>query len=74
MPRLKFLFIKTFCLLLIFSFGFLIFSPVKAVTVEQLQSQIDELQHLRELSENATKPLEGELDNLESSMKNAAVD
>ena len=33
--------------------------------VEELQQQIDELSHLRQLSEAATKPLEEELENIQ---------
>lgn len=39
--------------------------------VEELQQQINDLEHLKKLSEDATKPLEGELDNLESRIQNA---
>lgn len=41
------------------------------ITVEQLQAQIDELAKLRKLSENATAPLEKELDNLENKIESA---
>jgi len=42
---------------------------IKAISpVEELQQQIDELEHLKQLSEDATKPLEGELSNLEKKM------
>ncbi len=58
--------------------GYLIFVgsrlllPAYAIDpVADLQKQIDELEHLRQLSEDATKPLEGELDNLESQIENA---
>ena len=39
--------------------------------IETLQKQINELEHLKQLSEDATKPLEGQLNNLESQIKNA---
>ncbi len=39
--------------------------------VEDLQSQIDELENLRQLSINATKPLESELSSLNSKIKSA---
>ena len=39
--------------------------------VEELQQQINELANLKKLSEDATKPLEGELQNLEIKIKNA---
>lgn len=43
---------------------FLALNPVKADEIEDLQKQIDELSKARELSEKATKPLEGQLDSL----------
>jgi peptidoglycan hydrolase-like amidase/peptidoglycan hydrolase CwlO-like protein len=48
-----------------------IVAPTWADEIEDLQKQIDELAELRKLSEDATKPLEGELDNLESQISNA---
>lgn len=46
--------------------------PAKAIDpVDELQQQIDDLAHLKQLSEDATKPLESELDNLESKIDNA---
>ena len=39
--------------------------------VESLQREIDELEHLKQLSEDATKPLEKEVDTLESRITNA---
>ena len=39
-------------------------SPVRADEIEDLQKQINELSKSRELSEKATKPLEGQLDSL----------
>lgn len=39
--------------------------------VDDLQRQIDELANLKRLSEDATKPLEGQLNNLESRIKSA---
>lgn len=45
--------------------------PVGADEVEDLQKEINELAHLRELSANATKPLESELDGLEARINNA---
>lgn len=39
-------------------------SPVFADEIEDLQKQIDELNHVRELSVKATKPLEGQLESL----------
>lgn len=39
--------------------------------VDELQQQIDELAHLKKLSEDATKPLEQELGNLEQRIKSA---
>ncbi len=40
------------------------FTSVRADEIEDLQKQIDQLNHARELSVNATKPLEGQLDSL----------
>ena len=59
----------TICLLsilvIIFNFQFSIFnSTVHADEIEDLQKQIDSLNHARELSVSATKPLEGQLDSL----------
>lgn len=39
--------------------------------VDELQQQINELAHLRQLSEDATKPLEAELKNLEGKIQSA---
>lgn len=39
--------------------------------VDEIQQQIEELENLKKLSEDATKPLEKELANLEQKMKNA---
>jgi peptidoglycan hydrolase-like amidase len=39
--------------------------------VAELQAQIDELAHMKKLSEDATKPLESQLSSLESKIKNA---
>ena len=39
--------------------------------VDDIQDQIDELAHLRQLSEDATEPLESEVDNLEARVQNA---
>lgn len=45
---------------------------VRAVDpVAELQAQIDELAHMKKLSEEATKPLESQLNSLESKIKNA---
>lgn len=57
--------------------GFLIFQTVASVSVraseeiDELQKQINELEHLKQLSEDATKPLEDEVENLESRIANA---
>jgi len=60
-PRKKFL---IFILLFVSCFLFLVAYPVHADEIEDLQKQIDELNHARELSVNATKPLEGQFDSL----------
>ena len=44
---------------------------VQAETYEQLQAEIDKLEELKQLSENATTPLEAELENLEARMNSA---
>ncbi len=46
-------------------------SQVFADEVEDLQKQIDELEKLKKLSEDATKPLEAEVDSLEKRIANA---
>jgi peptidoglycan hydrolase CwlO-like protein len=54
--------------------GFLLFKTplIFAIDpVEDLQQQINDLEHLRQLSVNATKPLESQLDNLESRIQSA---
>lgn len=55
--------------LVIFSFWGVV--SVKADTVEELQQQIDELEKLKKLSEDATTPLEKELDSLEKKIDSA---
>ncbi len=58
--------LKTFAfslVLLTFTF-YLLTSAVHADEIEDLQKQIDQLNHSRELSVKATKPLEGQLDSL----------
>ncbi len=45
--------------------------PVFADEVQELQRQIDDLANLKKLSEDATKPLEKEVDTLESKIDNA---
>lgn len=48
------------------------FNSVKAIDpVDELQQEIDDLEHLKQLSVDATKPLENELQNLESRITNA---
>lgn len=47
--------------------------PVQADEVEDLQKQIDELNHARELSVNATKPLEGQLESLNIQLKRIQI-
>ncbi len=64
MSRLKFL-------VVIFLFFFSFFSFVYADEVDDLQRQIDELEHLKQLSESATKPLEEEVGSLEKRIANA---
>jgi len=44
---------------------------VYAEEVDDLQKQIDELEHLKQLSEDATKPLESEVGSLEKRIQNA---
>ena len=62
--------------LFLFSFGFLFlyknnFLAQALDPVEDLQRQIDELESLRKLSADATKPLEQELDSLEKKITSA---
>lgn len=54
-----------------FSFSNLFFHQVFADEVEELQRQIDELEKLKRLSEDATKPLEAEVSSLEKRISNA---
>lgn len=59
---------KLFLLIIAFAVSLLFIayglSPVFADELEDLQKQINELSHTRELSINATKPLEGQLESL----------
>lgn len=54
-------------------YGFLdnIVGNVFADEVEELQRQIDELENLKKLSEDATKPLEDEVNSLDKRIANA---
>lgn len=52
-------------LLLTTSYLLLAVTPVHADEIQDLQKQIDDLNHSRELSVNATKPLEGQLESLQ---------
>lgn len=62
--RIK-VFKKIVFLALFFILTALFYLPsVRADEIEDLQKQIDELNHARQLSINATKPLEGQLDSL----------
>lgn len=55
-------------LLIIFLSLFLFVGTSRADEIEELQKQIDDLQHQLELSKNATTPLESEVKNLESQL------
>lgn len=63
------------CLIACLGLGWLISGGPEQVfaldPVDDLQRQIDELANLKRLSEDATKPLEGQLNNLESRIKSA---
>ncbi len=51
-----------------------LYSPIKQVSADEvieLQQQIDELEHLKKLSEDATKPLESQVSDLENRINNA---
>ena len=61
-----------FLVSLVFAFTLVKTPAIFAVDpVEDLQQQIDDLEHLKQLSVNATKPLEEELSGLESRIKSA---
>ncbi len=63
-------------ILLLVTFGWLCFSPHLSAAidpVEQLQQQIDELEKMRQQSQDATKPLEKEVRSLASKITNAQV-
>lgn len=49
------------------------YGEVKADEVEELQKQIDELTHLRQLSEAATTPLESELKSIQGKLERVRV-
>src|SRR3990167_4541780 len=66
-PRLTAIFLVVTCVLL------LVTLPVKADEIEDLQKQIDELNKTRELSVNATKPLEGQLGALQRQLAQIQV-
>lgn len=53
---------------LLFALSFLLFAPVFADEVDDLQKQIDTLNKAREQSVAATKPLEGQLENLQKQL------
>ena len=65
--------VSIFCALCILGIGLVFtFQSVFAIDpVEDLQKQINELEHLKQLSVDATKPLESELKSLESKMASA---
>lgn len=55
-----------------FVLGVFVLQPAFATDpVDELQQQIDDLAKLKKLSEDATKPLEGEIKNLETRINNA---
>src|SRR5438105_3144881 len=59
-------------LLLILTFLFTItcnLSTIRADEIDDLQAQIDKLNHARELSVAATKPLEGQLGSLQTQLQ-----
>lgn len=58
------MFTRFFSILLIAYYLLFVTIPVHADEIEDLQKQINDLNHQRELSINATKPLEGQLDSL----------
>lgn len=58
------MFARFFSILLVSCALLLVTFPVHADEIEDLQKQIDELNHARELSVKATKPLEGQLEGL----------
>ncbi len=69
-PRKKFsiaISLLVTCILLLVTF------PVHADEIEDLQRQIDELNKARQLSVNATKPLEGQLDSLKRQLAQIQV-
>ena len=48
--------------------------PVQAISdVDKIQQEIDELAHLKKLSEDATTPLESEVANLEARIRSAQI-
>lgn len=75
MKNLKLILVSSFLLVFIGAFFKLAEYSYNFVFAEDeivaLQKQIDELEHLKELSENATKPLEAEVASLEKRIANA---
>lgn len=59
------------CLVVGLGLVFYFVAPSFADEIDDLQKQIDELAHLRKLSEDATTPLEAELSSLEKRIKSA---
>ena len=57
--KIAIIFLLVTCAFLLVTF------PIRADEIEDLKKQINELNHARELSVNATKPLEGQLQSLE---------
>jgi len=60
-------------LLVIFGVGWRLFvvAQIQAITVDELEQQINDFEHLKQLSEAATQPLEKELAGLEQKIKSA---
>src|SRR3989338_6812400 len=67
-------FLKLFLILALASIFYLPFTiyyslPVRADEIEEIQKQIDDLEHQLELSKNATTPLESEVLSLEGQLE-----
>jgi len=61
-----------FFLLFVYSFiRLFVYSPVSATELGDLQDQINDLSHLRQLSESATAPLEAEVSKLDAKIASA---
>lgn len=73
MSKFKFQISKLVMVFVVIFGLWLVTSVMATESVEELQKQIDELTHLRELSANATTPLEKELSSIQKKLDNLRI-